>query len=624
MSAYLYCRASVLTQRLWDNAAELLKERQSGNVNIQSEKGWTLLHIGYGKKETSSQRKLDVVVDGFLCHRSAEQCISARESIAQLCLNYLERGTEAFDALAGSYSFLLIDRDRNELYLVRDAAGSRPLYFMETEREIIACSSSLNVLIHSGLCEPQVDPAALSHYLSIIAVPDPSTIYKGVRQVLPGSYRLYHDGTLVNERRYFTFPDVTIERQMDEDQAVGNLRAAMVRSIMRYVADTDVPVSFLSGGYDTTAIVATLAHHSDKPVHTVTIGFGSGEYEVYNEIPIARSVANHFKTTHHEYEISPGQVRGSLVSLVWAMEQPSGDAINSYLAAMVGREFGSRILTGTGGDEIFVGSHWYLQYERLHNLANQWVSFPNSIRRLVLKLARWFPMGRKIQKLDSLSQSIMNRYMHFKCLFTEEEKRLLFSPSYQRCVQDAVSTTELVASIYEEFKEFPELEQIMAYFLRHEVANLQLRDLDAMAVANGVEARSPLVDAEILQALSVLPVEMRYRDGILRYPMIRAYKDMFPQLTRTRKKMSFIVPMSLWARHELKDVIDQLLSPESVQSRGLFSEQGVRRIWKRFYITGEDRHPFKLWNLALLELWMRIHLDHAQKQMPTYELEYYL
>jgi asparagine synthase (glutamine-hydrolysing) len=545
---------------------------------------------------------------------------SAEAAAGRLLASWREEGAAAFRSLNGSFALVLAGPSVGGVVWARDAAGSKPLYWVPLGGGW-AFASTCRALTWSGLAARELDPAAVAGFVSFVAVPDPLTIYRDIRMVRAGGY-VRCDGDGASEGTHWSIRDVA-PGDLSSAAWAARLRAALERAVDVHGRGDPTPGFFLSGGHDTTAVVGLASRLALGPVRTLTIGFGGQAegFERFNEYQYAAEVAREFGTEHHEATIDESSVREQLARLVWHLDQPSGDAINSYLVSGAARTLFRSVLTGTGGDELFVGSHWFLQYFRLEHFAARWAAIPAPLRRVLLLLPLGRRMHRRFARLEGVMRGMARKYAHLKLVLKLDELEGYLAEPLRGARPEPL---EIIEAYLEGLTDRAELQQLMALFLQHEVTNLQLRDLDVMAFAQGIEARSPLVDRAVMDVVFALPEELLAPEGRLREMMNRALDDLIPQVTRTRPKMSFIVPMEIWARTSLKDVIMGLLSRESVERRGHFRWPAVARLLDDFYVTGRERHPFKIWNLAVLELWERLHVDRRLEEPPDEPIEAFL
>ncbi|MBN1295618.1 hypothetical protein JXA80_02480 [bacterium] len=518
----------------------------------------------------------------------------------------------SIDSSAGLFAGADMTSDGRSVTLFRDPSGARPLYFTRTKKRLAFASDPTALLVLDDVPR-ELDPAAVSLYISMICPPDPITIYQTIEAVRPGWTVTLEFDTL-HHRRFWSPPWSPSPTNADETILSARLREAMDNAVRDAMPDDlDHTGFFLSGGTDTGSVVALAARHAPGRIHTFTIGYeGSGSgYDRYNEFEYARLIAERFETHHHECLISPMTVKQALPRIIAGLHQPSGDAINTYLVASTLPDPIHTVLTGTGGDEIFIGSHWFLQQARLIAACAKWHRIPAWIRHVFLSGSRCLP-GRakhRLHRLDALSEGVPAHYRHFKFLFGPHDRAQLFTSEFLAMLPETPTPETIVALYDSDPPRDDALNRMESLLFQHEVSNLQLRDVDSMSHAHGIEARSPLVDRRILDVLCNAPGSLKAPNGQLRHLMFQAMGDLLMEKTRTRRKMSFIVPMDLWARRELRPIIDHVLSPNEIKRRGIFNPQTIAAEKDAFFSTGKERHPFKIWNLTLFELWCRFHID---------------
>ncbi len=560
-----------------------------------------------------------IVLDGYL-GKNAEQSI--HKSIQILSCSDEAR----FSSLCGLFSAGLWRKETETLYLLRDPSGSYPLYAAITPEATLFASSPASIL-STGKVARQLNLQAVSHYLSMICPPDPITIYENIMAIRPGHYLKVFFQQHQLHRFWHPAWSIQSDHSISDLDKCRQLRSALEQSVTDAIPKNPEHTGFfLSGGTDTSSIVALAAQAGINPIHTFTIGYdGMGDgYDDYNEFEYASIVSRRFSTHHHETRITPAFLIDSLPKIITHLDQPSGDAINSYLVSSTLPESIRIVLTGTGGDEIFIGSHWYKHQHRLIERTQKWMTLPEWMRQFALSVSNAFPsnfISSKILALNALADGVQAQYRHIKFLFTELEKRELFNSGIWDSITGIARSADIV-DMYDRYQAKSDpVNRMAALLFQHEVSNLQLRDVDAMCHARQIEARSPLVDRRVLEVLAGTPGFIKAPEGKLRYLMFSALDDVLPHETRTRRKMSFIVPMDLWARRELKKAICYLLSPEVIKRRGLFQPEAVDKVKKDYYDRNKERHPFKIWLLALLELWCRFHIDQPLNSSPPERLD---
>ncbi len=573
--------------------------------------------------EQDSHRGLLAVWDGFF------SCPGEAGSVLDF---YKKEGAGGLSRLEGFFSLVIIDEKSGKIILYRDPSGSRPLYYSDQEG-LFSCASRICSLTMTGLAGRRTETVSTDLYLAMITLPDPYTYFSDVRQLRAGGIMVkdLNSGSCETDIAFNMFSSTLSCGEGDrkpDDALIDDVRKAVKGAVSRCLR-TDDPGAFLSGGFDTTAVVGLASRMRDKPLKTFTIGYtGDDEYGKFNEFDYAKAIAGKFGTEHYEFGFKAHDVYDEMPMIVRSMEQPSGDAINSYLVSKFASQECDAALTGTGGDEIFVGSHWYYQLFRLNKFERFVEHLSPSFRRKLLEIFKSEGgkvsenrLLRRINRLLTYSLGTAEKYEHLKFVFKNDERPALYREDFFKSLPEPEISDKVIRRLLSEIDGISEFDQFFYLFVQHEVINLQIRDLDQMSFAHSLEARSPLMDKNVLRAAAVLPFRLKYGDMGLRTSMIKALGDFLPEVTRKRKKMSFIVPMSVWARGCLKSAIQRLLSPASMERRGRFKADEVRRIVDDFY-SGKEKAPFKLWNLALLELWERIHIDrnHGEGIMPETDL----
>lgn len=373
---------------------------------------------------------------------------------------------------------------------------------------------------------------------------------------------------------------------------------------------SEVPIgAFLSGGIDSSAVVAFMAAHSDRPVKTYAIGFGGGKAEAYyNELPYARQVAQLFKTDHHEIVVSPDVV-SMLPSLLWHMDEPIADTafITTYLVSEFARRDVTVILSGVGGDELFggyrryLGGHYQSRFNRL----------PLSLRRAASALGERLPSDRHSPMLNSLRLAkgflstaglpLDERYRSYVEVFADDEIAALM-PSGPSPGRDPIAEAFRAAAGGDE------LNRMLAVDAETQLPDDLLLLTDKMSMAVSLECRVPLLDHELVELAARMPEGVKIAGGRLKHVFKRALQDVLPASILHRKKRGFGTPMGAWLKGELAPLVNALLSADVVRSRGLFRHAEIARLISAHAssrIDGTDR----LLALLNLEIWSRIYLD---------------
>ncbi len=519
---------------------------------------------------------------------------------------YEEDGTDCLRRLRGMFAFGLWDAARRRLFLARDRVGKKPLvYFQDTRRFLFA--SEPKAILQDPAVPIEPDPQAIHHYLTYGYVPGSLSAFRGIQKLPPAHYLLVENGKVSTEQywrlRYGPKHHLTEEEACEE--LLARLRQAVKRRLI-----SDVPLgALLSGGIDSSAVVALMAEQSASRVKTFSIGF---EEAAYDEREAAAIVAARFGTDHHAFVVRPNAT-ALLPSLVWHYNEPFADssAIPTYHLAQVTRPHVTVALSGDGGDEAFGGYERYVA----HALACRADRFLGPLRPALAALGGGLPRGggrrglryRARRFLEALAAPPADRYARWMVHFAAEQKAALSTPEFAAAAGDADSLALLRDAFSKTDAEDP-VEAAMAADVARYLPEDLLVKLDVATMAHGLEARCPFLDQDVLEFAARLPVQWKIRGTAKKVLLRRALRDLLPPEILARPKQGFGVPIDVWFRGPLKDLaFDTLLSPRAT-ARGLFRPTAVRQLLEEHVSGRADRH-YKLWNLLMLELWHRMFID---------------
>jgi asparagine synthase (glutamine-hydrolysing) len=517
---------------------------------------------------------------------------------------YEEYGEGCVDHLRGMFAFALWDLGSRRLLLARDRVGKKPLFYRVTP-EGIWFGSELKALLQDPDFPRQVDPIAIHHYLTYQYVPAPWSIWEGVRKLPPAHVLSWRDG-VVRVSRYWRL-SYTPKRELTDSEAVEATRS-LVREATQLRMISDRPIgAFLSGGIDSSIVVAAMAELSPEPVKTFSIGFSE---ESYDERRFARLVAERFGTDHHELVVQPSAL-DVLPTLVWHYDEPFADssAIPSYYLANMTRAHVTVALTGDGGDESFAGYHRYVA-----NLLASRAHLPARVRRgaRLLLSAVTDPrqpqssLGRLRRMLDMLLTAPDERYARLVSYFTEEQKQAVYCHELRELLVEH-NSYDLVADAFAG-SDGPELvdRTLNVDVLTYLPGDL-LAKMDIATMANSLEARSPLLDHKLMEFAATLPASLKIRGRTGKWVLKQVARGWLPDEVIDRRKMGFGVPIAAWLRNELRELARDTLTDTTARQRGYFDPLAVRRLLDE-HDSGLDRAN-RLWALLQLELWFRMFLD---------------
>lgn len=526
---------------------------------------------------------------------------------------YEQEGLDFVKRLRGMFAVALWDAPRRRLVLARDRLGKKPLYVRREPNRFLFASEIKSILAADDVPR-RIDAQALREYLALGYVPAPRTLFEGIEKVLPGHLLVLENGT-IQGREYWDAP-FDVQENLSENECVERVREKLLESV-RIRLVSDVPLgAFLSGGIDSSSVVAAMAQCSDIPVKTYSIGF-EGEDRFYNELPYARVVANAFRTDHHEIIVRP-EVAELLPKLIWHLDEPIADSafFTTYLVSRLARESVTVILSGVGGDELFGGYRRYLG----DAMWRYYAMLPGIVRKTILpSLFARLPQDRhsgwknniryasafiKTAELDPVA-----RYMSYVTVFPAGiRSRLLQDPWGSVPTSAEEPASEVLKSYFEKCRGKDGLNRIMYADIKTSLTDDLLALTDKMSMAASIECRAPFVDQELVELAGRIPSNIKIRGMKMKHLLKKAVKPWLPKEILHRKKRGFGAPVGSWMRKDLQPLVDEMLSQIQVQKRGLFHWPVIQEIISA-HKTQQSDHTDHLLALVSLEQWSRIFLD---------------
>ncbi|HET9479923.1 MAG TPA: asparagine synthase (glutamine-hydrolyzing) [Pyrinomonadaceae bacterium] len=525
---------------------------------------------------------------------------------------FAEWGHEGITRLNGMFAFAVWDNRERTLTLVRDHVGIKPLYYASTPDAFIF-GSEIKAILASKLIAPQIDPEALHQFLTFLWAPDPNTLFAGVKTLPPGHYLQFKDGD-VKLTQWWDVSFSTIEEHHSDKWWQERVLETLDRVVkMEMVAD--VPLgSFLSGGLDSSGIVAMMDRHSNgHKISTYTAGITSEDlrYDIIpDDVRWARRVNEQFQTDYHEIMLQPS-VAELLPKLVHHMEEPPIDmAIPSYLISRAARETLTVMLSGMGGDEVFAG----YPRQMAMKIAAALDPVPDLLRRPLMKtIAGVLPGGlpgrltaplRNAKKFArSAVLDFTDRYLGYGTYFTDQMKSQLYSGDWRALTRgyDAYATHR---RYFARVHDVAPLNKLLYVDLKTFLPCLNLMTTDKTSMAANLEVRVPFLNREMIEMAARLPPRLKLRGLTRKYVLKRALESVLPKEVVWRKKAGFGAPIRSWLRGPLRPLVDDLLSEEMVRRRGMFRPAEVKRVIDANF-SGREDYNLHVFQLLGLELWLR-------------------
>lgn len=531
---------------------------------------------------------------------------------------YHAEGDDFVHRLNGMFDFALWDARRRRLLIGRDRLGVKPLYVLQDGTRLAFATEAKALLTLPGM-QAELDRSVLPGYLHLGYVAAPGCIFRGLRKLPPATLLAVEDGQ-VREWRYWSLSPA-IERGLGESDWIERVRRQVDESVRMQMV-SDVPIgAFLSGGVDSSAVVACMARHSTQPIKTYAIGFSGGEAEtLYNELPYARRVAQLFGTDHHEIVVRPDVVQ-LLPRLLWHMDEPICDTafITTYLVSQFARQDVKVILSGVGGDELFGGYRRYLG----EHYAQRYQRLPAWLRAGASGLARRLPADRHSGLLNTMR--LAKGFLATAQMGADDRYRsylqVLDRANVAELLHDAdgAAADPLTAAFAGAGRE-DDLNRMFAVDAETQLPDDLLMLTDKMSMAVSLECRVPLLDHELVELAARMPSDIKVRGGRLKHVLKEALGAWLPQDILERKKRGFGTPMGAWLKQELAPLLRELLSPEVVRRRGLFRQGAVDRLVADHAANRIDGTDVLI-ALMNLEIWSRIYLDRRSAEDVAGELK---
>ncbi len=529
---------------------------------------------------------------------------------------YQAEGDAFVHRLNGMFDFALWDARRRRLLIGRDRLGIKPLYVAQDGNRL-AFATEAKALLRLPGQRVALDARVLPDYLHLGYVPAPQCLFAGVRKLPPATLLAVEDGR-VREWRYWQIPP-QIDQTLDPGEWVERVRARLDESVRMQMV-SDVPIgAFLSGGVDSSAVVAAMARHTDAPIRTYAIGFEGGAAEkLYNELPYARRVAQLFGTQHREIVVQPDVV-GLLPQLLWHMDEPIADSafITTYLVSEFARRDVKVILSGVGGDELFGGYRRYLG----DHYARRFTALPGWAQRAATRAAAHLPADRHSRWLNaarlakafvgSAAMQADERYRSYVQVASREMAATLLMREPVR--DDALSAAFAAA------KSLDELNRMLSVDAQTQLPDDLLMLTDKMSMAASLECRVPLLDHELVELAAQVPARHKIPGGQLKHLLKQALIGVLPPEILGRSKRGFGTPMGAWLKRELAPVVTRLLGAEVVRARGLLDPTVVAGVVADHAANRSDGTDLLL-ALLNLEIWSCVYLDGRSAQDVADEL----
>jgi len=549
------------------------------------------------------RRELESLGHSFKSNTDAEVIIYA----------YIEWGRECVERFNGMFAFAIWDSRDESLFIARDRVGIKPLYYADTPAGF-AFASEIKALLAIPGMQRTVDLAALDQFMTFLWTPGTNTAFSGVFKLPPAHYLVYRDGsTELTEYWDLKFEE---DESLSESEWIERVREQVSRSVSSQLL-ADVPLgAFLSGGVDSSSIVALMSSLSDLKPTTYTFGFRNEDlrYDILeDDVKYARIAGELFDTDYHEALLEP-RVMELLPKLVYHMDDPVADPaiLTSYLICRSAREQLTVLLSGMGGDEVFAGypRHSAVRIAEAYNMIPQFLSRPVVDALPGARPGRLTALFRNTKKLArSAALPERERYLGFGTYFTEAEKSELYTGELARAALEFDAYAEH-QRYFDRVADEDFINQMLYVDMKTFLPCLNLNYTDKTSMATSMEVRVPLLDHELIELAARIPAALKLKGLTGKYILKRAAEAWLPREIIRRKKAGFSAPVRAWLVRDLRDMVEDVLSESNIRSRGYFEYPFVRKLIDD-NLSGREDNSLKVFQLLTLELWHRAFIDAA-------------
>jgi len=604
-----YSTNSVFSKQELEDMTSSLEHRGPENQSVFVEN-----HVGLGHRRLkiidlsndanqpmiSHSGKYHIVFNGEIYNykeiQEQYQIDSKTTSDTEILLEAYEKaGVEILKHLNGMFAFAVYNRVNDELFLARDRMGIKPIYYF-FDGENFAFASELKSLLKSQFIHKsiKIDFSAVSAYLHLGYIPEPQSIYKNIYKFPSGAFASIKNSTLKIQSYWKINEHLKLEVISDFNEAKKQLRTLVTNSV-KYRLMSDVPFgTLLSGGIDSSLVTAVAQSVSTEKIRTFSIGFKESKF---NEAEHARKVAKYLDTEHHEFTVSHNEAKELVESIIDSYDEPFADssAIPTMLVSKLARQHVTMTLSGDGGDELFHGYGFYNWANRMHNPLIR--AFRKPIELTLSNLSNKYKRAAHLfayEKTETIKSHIFSQEQYY---FTRREIRDLLKPEFQNEISINENNSEI--------RNFSPAENQAIFDLKYYLKDDLLVKVDRASMKYSLENRVPLLDHNIVEFALNLNPELKIHKGIQKHLLKEVLYDYVPKEYFDRPKWGFGIPLVEWLKTDLKYLIDNYLSKESIDATGIFNYAVVQNLKERYLQQNENYLYNRLWQIIVLQMFLK-------------------
>lgn len=528
-----------------------------------------------------------------------------RSDTEVLLKSYLCWGSDCLAHLEGMFAFAVWDKENQTLFAARDRFGKKPFYYT-LQNEVFAFASELSALRELPFITLDADRKAIAQYLTYEYVPTPNTIYKNVFKLRPGHYLVFRHGN-IKTMRYWDLPVPNEKTTLSEDECCEKIRFLLSNAIKKRLV-SDVPLGvFLSGGIDSSAVVALMSEHVPaSEIKTFSIGFRESSYD---ESPYSRLVASQFGTDHYEETLSAIDAGDLLPEIVARQDEPMSDpsVVPTYLLSQITRKKVTVALGGDGGDELFAGYEYYSgciladYYLKLPKVLRE-KFLPNLFRLLPLSTGYVSPRHVMEKFIRGVESPQWLRSQVWAGAFSQDLERELWK-DFPFPIDASNDLYQETRNLYEGFPAQNSLDKVFYLFAKQYLLDYILVKVDRCSMMHALEVRAPFLDKELVEFVFSLPSRMKIKRFKRKYLLKKALHNHLPATIINRKKRGFLIPTALWLKQNLRPLVEDMLGTSNLKKQGIFNPQVVREMVLK-HNEGRVDYRKELWTLLVLQLWL--------------------